>query len=459
MFFKQIVVEGLGCLSYCIGCPRVRKMVVVDPKRDIQDYLDIARDEGMHVTHIFDTHIHADHISGAHELQAATDAPILIHEDAEVGYEHESLRDGQVFTLGTAKIEVLHTPGHTPNGISLLVTDTGRSAEPEMVLTGDLLFVGDIGRPDLAGEDIIEEQARNLYTSLYEKLAGLPDYLEVYPAHGQGSLCGKSLSGKMSSTLGYERRANPMLNFPDFAAFKAEVTKEFPIRPKSFSHIIETNAAGPPLLSACHIDQPLTPDQFEAEMKDGAVVIDTRDAAAFSGAHIPGSINIGFEKQLANWVGMVVVPDADILIVVNTREDYERMTTELHRIGYDRILGYLSGGISAWLMSGRPTERLDQISAHQLDNVLDNGGPIIVDVRTRGEWNAGHIEGAHHIPLQCILDGNCPDVPHDKDIVVYCGSGYRSNIAGSELQRRGYSHVRSLAGGSFAWANAGMGLT
>ncbi|MDZ7596962.1 MAG: MBL fold metallo-hydrolase, partial [Desulfobacterales bacterium] len=383
MYFNQIAVPGLGCLSYVIGCPKAKAMAVVDPKRDIQDYLNIAREEGMQVTHVFNTHVHADHVSGDQELRYATGADIYIHESAPVKYRHKAITEGDVFEIGAAKIEVLHTPGHTPNAVSLLVTDRARSEEPQMILTGDLLFVGDIGRPDLPGNEILDEQVQNLYNSLYGKLGPFPDHLEVFPAHGEGSLCGRGMSAKKSSTLGYERRANPMLRFPDFASFKAEVMSAFPVRPKSFSHIIQTNLKGAPTLDACPMDKRLTPKQFEQMIADGATVIDARDSAAFGGFHIPGSINIGFEKQLANWVGMVVDPTAEIVLVVADHEDYDRMVTELHRIGYDLIFGYLSGGIMAWLMSGRAVDQLEQTSAQQLAARLAGNGMRVIAIRNR----------------------------------------------------------------------------
>ena len=458
MYFNQIAVPGLGCLSYAIGCPRAKAMAVIDPKRDVQDYLEIAREEGMQITHIINTHVHADHVSGDQELRLATGADIYIHESAPVEYKHKTLKEGDTFELGAAKIQVLHTPGHTPNSISLLVTDKARSEEPEMLLTGDLLFVGDIGRPDLPGAEILDEQVENLYKSLYVKLANYPDHLEVFPAHGEGSLCGRGMSAKKSSTLGYERRANPMLRFESFEAFKKEVMSAFPVRPKSFSHIIQTNIKGAATLDACPIDKSLTPKQFEEMMNDGAIVIDARDSAAFGGFHIPGSINIGFEKQLANWVGMVVEPNSEILLVVDDREDYDRMVTELHRIGYDLIFGYLSGGIMAWLMSGRPVEQLEQISPQQLSERLESSNIRVIDVRTPAEWNDSRIKWAEHLPLSDILAGKLPEADKDEEMVLQCGSGYRSNIGASILRQAGFSKAKSLAGGIFAWSNAGYQL-
>jgi hydroxyacylglutathione hydrolase len=459
MYFNQISVVGLGCQSYCIGCPAAKTMMVVDPKRDIQDYLEIAFQEGMNITHIINTHLHADHISGDQELSAATGADIYINDSVEINYPHKKIDHGDTLTLGAAKIEVLHTPGHTPNSICLVVTDTSRSSEPQMILTGDLLFVGDVGRPDLPGAEILDEQVENLYNSLYKTLANYPDHLEIYPAHGEGSLCGRGMSAKKSSTIGYERNANHMLRFNSFEEFKKDITSAFPARPKSFSHIIATNRKGADLLDACTMDKRLTPGQFQELMEDkGTLILDTRGSAAYGGFHIPGSINIGFEKQLANWVGMVIDPKSELLLVVDDREAYDRMSTELHRIGYDAIIGYLSGGINAWLMSGRPVEQLSQISPLQVQRLLGPNCPVIFDVRTPAEWNSAHIHQARHLPLTDILEGNIPDMDKNQEIILQCGSGYRSNIAASFFQEAGFTNLKSLAGGIFAWSNANLPL-
>ncbi len=455
MYFKQIQVTGLGCLSYVLGCPQAGTMIVVDPKRDIQDYLDISRDEGMRITHIIDTHVHADHVSGAHELASRTGAAICMHPDSPITFPFTPLPEGLILEAGNARLQVLYTPGHTPHAISLLVSDLARSEDPWLILTGDLLFVGDIGRPDLAGQEVLEEQVRNLYTSLFEKLGNLPDYLEVYPAHGAGSLCGKGMSPKINTSLGYERRHNPRLQYDSFESFAIATGNDFPVRPKSFTFIISTNKKGAPLLDRCPMERALSVADFENAMDQGAVIIDARESAAFGGAHIPGAFSIGFEKQLANWVGMVVPPEANILLVVHDRADYDAMRIELHRIGYDNILGYLSGGMQTWIYSGRPVERLEQVGATEFSQRIQAGNaPILLDVRTDPEWNQGHIEGAQHLAFTEILD-SCCSLPTDEEIVVYCGSGYRSNMAGSFMKRHGYTNVKSLAGGILAWGRAG----
>ncbi|MBG0775202.1 MAG: MBL fold metallo-hydrolase [Desulfovibrionaceae bacterium] len=457
MYFKQITVQGLGCLSYVLGCPAKGEMIVVDPKRDVADYLDIAREEGMRITRVIDTHTHADHVSGAHELRSITGCEICMHESTAADFPFTPLAEGDVVEAGAARLEVLHTPGHTPNSISLLVTDKARSEEPWMLLTGDLLFVGDVGRPDLVGDAVLEEQVKNLHTSLFTKLGRLPDHLEVFPAHGAGSLCGRGMSSKPNSTLGFERRANPAFRHPEFEDFRAFMTQSYPSRPKSFSHIIATNRAGAPLLDRCPVDKALTPEAFQKMMDGGAVVIDTRDVAAFGGFHIPGALNIGFEKQLANWVGMVVAPDSRILLVTENRAAYDAMGVELHRIGYDNIYGYLAGSMSAWLLSGRPVEKLAQLDVREVRAGLTKNAFALLDVRTAAEAQEGRIEGAEWMPLDKAISGGYAPDP-DRPVVVYCRSGYRANIVASHFQRQGHGEVLSMAGGVLAWTRAGYPL-
>ena len=457
MYFKQIVVEGMGCLSYLIGCPGAKAACVVDPKRDVQVYLDLARENGMQITHVFETHIHADHVSGNQELKSRTGAQICYMEDTPVTFDHLALSPGQVMEFGNARLEFLKTPGHTPHSMSILVSDLTRSQEPWMVLTGDCLFVGDIGRPDLAGAELIHEQIDNLYDSLYNKLGRLAQDLEVFPAHGQGSLCGKGMSAKSSSTIGFERRNNEVLSL-SAEAFSQRVNQGFPERPKSFAHIINANKTGVPLLDRCPMARDLSPAQVKAQMEKGAQVLDTRDTAAFGGVHIPGSINIGFASQTANWIGMVIDPTVPLILVVSDEGAYEEMGLHLHRIGYDNIVGYLYGGMAAWQEAGLDIGQLWQVSAQTLDEKLKaDRFDYLFDVRTPMEWESGHIDKAVHLPLTSLLK-HSPDVPKDKEVIVTCGVGYRGNIAASFLQSQGFEHVHSLAGGMAAWANSGRPL-
>ncbi len=457
MFFKQFVVEGMGCLSYLIGCPQKKVACVVDPKRDVGDYIELAFKNGMKITHVFETHIHADHISGNMEIRSRTGADIYFFENTPVKFEHKEVREGDVINLGSVRLEFLKTPGHTPHSMSILVTDRSRSEKPWFVLTGDCLFVGDVGRPDLAGEELIADQIRNLYDSLHNKLGKLPESMEVYPAHGEGSLCGKGMSSKPSSTIGFEKQNNPIFHL-SWDDFQKEFAKSFPERPKSFSHIIKTNISGPSLLERCPIKRDLSPKQFKEEMERGAIILDARDSASFGGVHIPKSINIGLANQTANWVGMVIDPDSEILLVVHDETSYEKMRTNLHRIGYDNIIGYLAGGISSWQEMGFPISRLHQISALELKRKIDTKSyNYLIDVRTSQEYASGHITGTENISITKLLE-NPPDISKDKEIIAICGSGYRGNIAASFLQAEGFKHVHSLAGGMKAWINAGYPL-
>ena len=456
MYFKQIAVEGMGCLSYLIGCPMAKKACVVDPKRDVQEYIDLARKNDMQITHVFETHVHADHVSGNMELKSRTGAKICFMEGSPVTFDHVAVKEGDVYAFGNAKLEMLKTPGHTPNAMSILVTDRSRGEDPWLVLTGDCMFVGDVGRPDLAGEELIDEQVDNLYQSLYRKLGKLPDSLEVFPAHGEGSLCGRGMSAKSSSTIGFEKRHNPVLSM-DEPAFKDTFTSSFPERPKSFTHIIATNKSGPPLLERCPISRDLSPNQVKTRIAAGAVVLDARDSSAFGGVHIPGSINIGLANQTANWIGMVIEPSAELVLVVTDENAYNTMSTHLHRIGYDNIAGYLYGGIAAWQEAGLPIRNLWQISAESLKEKLGGNRHRLIDVRTAAEWQGGHVKGARHLPLTELLKG-APDYSKHEEIIALCGTGYRGNIAASFLQGLGFSHVHSLAGGMKAWRNAGYAV-
>ena len=325
MFFKQFVVEGMGCLSYLIGCPQAGVACVVDPKRDVQDYLNVARKNGMKVTHIFETHVHADHVSGNMELRSRTGADIYFMGGNPVQFDHKLVKEGDRIELGNAALEFLRTPGHTPFAMSILVTDRSRSQDPWLVLTGDCMFVGDVGRPDLAGAELIDEQVKNLYNSLHNKLGNLSENTEVFPAHGEGSLCGKGMSAKSSSTIGFEKKNNPLLRL-SWEDFQTEFKQNFPERPKSFSHIISTNIDGPPLLDRCPVVRDLSPVQLKDEIERGATILDTRDAAAFGGVHIPSSINIGFANQTANWIGMVIEPESELVLIVTDEGAYENLS-------------------------------------------------------------------------------------------------------------------------------------
>jgi glyoxylase-like metal-dependent hydrolase (beta-lactamase superfamily II)/rhodanese-related sulfurtransferase len=449
MFFKQIKVEGLGCLSYVVGCPKDGRAFVVDPKRDIDDYLKIADENGLKITGVIDTHIHADHISGSQELKAQTGATIYVHENADVEYEHSTLKDGDQIEIGNVKIDVIYTPGHTPNAVTLAVTDKSRGDDPELLLTGDLLFVGSVGRPDLAGGELLDEQINNLHKSLHEKLGKFPDLVEIYPAHGEGSLCGSGMSAKPSSTLGYERKTNPFFKL-SFDDFKNELNRITPFRPKNFTHIITQNKKGASLLSSLQPVIKLKFTDLKKSLEKGNPLVDLRDTTSFGGAHIAGSINIGLTPKAGTWLGTVVDPENEIALLAYSKQDIDDEIIQFRRVGYDRIIGFFIG-LSDWIAKGEDTGFLPQLSIHGLNRVLKKySNHHVIDVRTDQEWNEGHIKGAIHLPLPKFIN-NGISLEKEDHISMICGSGYRSNIAASILKSKGFEHVYSVIGGMNAW--------
>ena len=450
MFFQQFKVEELGCLSYLIGCPASGEAVVVDPKRDYEDYIQTAEENGLKITAVIDTHVHADHVSGALELSRRTGARIYTGNEPEIEYEHAVLKEGDKLQFGNALLEIFETPGHTPYSISIFIRDLARGEAPVMVLTGDLLFVGSIGRPDLAGKELLDKQIENLYNSLYNKILKLPEYVEVYPAHGEGSLCGAGISAKPSSTIGYEKASNRLLNLT-FEEFKREVNSSFPHRPKNFSYIIMSNKKGAAFIKDLPKLKHFYVHEIEEFKKNGGILIDLREATTFGAAHIPGSINIGLAKNSATWLGNIIEPEKELLLIGNRFEDIEVAVKSFRRVGYDNIKGYLIT-INSWILSGKDTGFLPQISVHTLKYVKEKySNHNIIDVRSELEWSSGHIEGAINIPLEKFFDQDI-ELEFKEHISVICGSGYRSNIAGSILKAKGYKHVYSVIGGMLAWS-------
>lgn len=451
MLFQQFKVDGLGCFSYLLGCPAAGTACVVDPERHVGRYLQAAQQNGVRITHIFDTHLHADHITGSHELAALTGAKIHVHPGVEAGYPHQDMREGDRFRFGAAELEVIETFGHTPNSVSFAVTDHSRSKDVFALLTGDLLFVGDIGRPDLAGADLLEAQVRNLYDSLYVKLSRFPDWVEVYPAHGEGSLCGRGMSPKPVTTLGFERRNNPLLNNMPFERFHEIMTTGFQVRPDNFAVMVDKNRRGPASLAEAAPFNLLNVRQVEEALARGAKIVDTRVPSAFGAAHIRGSVNIGLTPLSVNWLGMVMPADTDLVIVADTPARAEEAAYLYRRAGYDRLIGYLGDGISGWAAQAKPLDHLPQLTPESLKVVFDKyPDHLVVDVRSDSEWNSGHIEQALHIPIGKIIAGNF-ELDKARHITVVCGSGYRGNIAGSILKSLGYPKVFSLIGGMTAW--------
>jgi len=364
---------------------------------------------------------------------------------------YEPVHEGQCFRFGAAELEVIETPGHTPNSITLVVTDHGRSEEVFALLTGDLLFVGDVGRPDLAGEDLLETQVRALYESLYRKLTRFPDWTEVYPAHGEGSLCGRGMSAKPMTTLGFERRNNPLLKGLPFEEFRRIMTASFQIRPPNFAAIVDKNRLGPKLLSELATFAELSIRQVENAVRQGARIVDTRSQTAFGAAFIPGSMNIGMMSSSVNWLDMVLDADNDIVVVADSATVAREAAHQFRRAGYDRLIGYMDDGITSWALQGKPLNHLPQLTPVSLRHVLSKyPDHVILDVRTDAEWQTGHIDQAIHMPISKLVKTGI-DLDKQRHITTVCRSGYRSNIAGSFIKSLGYDHVFSLIGGMTAW--------
>lgn len=457
MFFREVLNEDLSCASYLIADGG--EAVVVDPKWEIEEYLDIAEDNGFDIAHIVETHNHADHVSGRGRLAEATGATIHISKDAGVEYEHEPLSDGDEIHVGGARITAMATPGHRPEHVSLLVRDTTRSEEPWMLLSGDSLFVGDLARPDLAVE--AEEGARGIFRSL-GTLAELEDFVEVRPAHIGGSLCGgPGMSKKPDSTIGYERRFNPYLRIENKEEFVRTMTAEQAPQPPNFERIVELNRG--PLLRDAAAPEALLPRRVKRLVEeDGAVLIDGRDQREFDAAHVPGSINVTMNQSgVGTRAAWVVDPDAEVITTADGDEEALRMARMLEAVGFRNVKGYLAGGISTWRSTGLVTETTPALDVPALAGRLKAGEVTLLDVRSEAEWRAGHVEGSINVPYQRLRD-EIPDEVREADrpLAVACSGGIRSSIAASLLERAGVEDIEHVAdGGVPGLPKAGVELT
>ena len=453
MYFKQLVKEDLGCASYIVGCTTVGVCAVIDPRLDmVDDILTLAEAKGMQVTAVIETHNHADHVSGHGEIARRTGAEIYVHELADVAYPHWNLKDGDELRFGVAKLHVIHTPGHRPEHIALAVSDTSRGDDPWLVLTGDSLFIGDVARPDLAVPG--EQGASALYDSIFERLLKLEDGVEVYPAHVSGSLCGRGMNAKTSSTIGFERKHNPAIAPRSRAEFIQNMNENLPQRPPNMFTIVERNRA-----DYIHAEAPLDPRPldlrtFQREMARGALVVDTRSPQQFGEGHIPGAISVFLHgSAFPTRVGFVAPPESRLLLVVAHERDLVEATTELAVVGFDSVLGYLDGGMEAWREAELPLQSLGQITVGDLYTLRPD--LQVLDVRDPNEWQEGHIKGATHIPYYEI-EQRLQMLNPAQPMAVLCASGQRSTIACSLLQRHGFTELFNVVGGMEAWDEAGF---
>ena len=446
--FLRFYDEGLAQASFLIGCDRTREAVVVDPRRDASVYLDAARQHGLTLVAAIETHVHADFVSGAHEL-ASVGVRVICGPGSALHYDSHEATDGEKLPIGDVTLTVLHTPGHTPEHISILAEAPGK---PSRLFTGDFLFVGAVGRPDLLGTEQTKRLAHDLYASV-QRLSTLNDDIEVHPGHGSGSLCGAGIGKEPSSTIGLERRQNPMLQFSDEDAFVSAVLSDLPDTPPYFVRMKRINQEGAPLLGLVTGPRSvpaIKPAAAAALAADGALIIDLRSAEAFAAAHPYGALNLGYGSKVGYWAGWVLPPDEPMILLAPEPSEAQEAAAQLLRVGLDRIEGYVAGGFDAWKDAALPVATLSAISASQL-RMRESSEPLtIIDVRTPKEFRAGHIDGAINIPLGDLWS-RIAEVPRGAAIATMCEAGYRSSLAASILEREGLESIVNIQGGMSAF--------
>jgi len=452
MLLKHFFLGKIAHSSYLLAGKS--SCAVIDPQRDVDLYINQARELGVSITHILQTHLHADFISGHMDLARKTGATIYAPRSAECRFDHVPLAEGDIVEIEDMLLRVLETPGHTPEHVCYTVTDMARGDTPIGVFVGDVLFVGDVGRPDLF-PNMATQLAEQLYDSLHQKLLQLPDYCEVYPTHGAGSLCGRSMAAKWLTTIGYERRYNSALQL-DRADFVRSLTTDMPPAPDHFSRCSDINRAGPTLLADLPALEELRLEQFRRRMEDPqVVVVDVRSYTAFAGQHIPGSYHLDLNGNFPTFAGWVLPVDKDILLVADDYADAITATLWARRVGVDRIVGYLYGGMVAWATAGQRTGDVHLISAEDLhDRVSGTANMVLVDVRAPLEFRDGHIGGALNIPAP-DLRTRSSELDPDKPTFLVCSSGNRSSLGASILKQHGFREVYNLAGGMTGYSAAG----
>jgi hydroxyacylglutathione hydrolase len=451
MYFKQFYLACLAHASYLLGSEG--EAIVVDPQRDVEIYLHAAERNHLAIRHIFETHLHADFVSGHKELAARTGATIYVSARGGAAFPHVAVTDGFQVRAGKLTIKVLETPGHSPDSICLLVTDEEKSRDPWAVLTGDTLFLGDVGRPDLSKQHAAANLAGALYDSLHAKLLPLSDDVRVYPAHGAGSLCGRNMRADRWSTIGTERLTNYALQIPDRDEFVRQVTTNLPPHPDYFQQDKEINRRGASALAELPELPPLSPLELQSLLAGGATALDVRAGEQFAAAHVPGSLNIALSGQFAAWAGALLGLSSRPALIAENAEQLCEARVRLARVGIDGARGYLQGGIDVWKQAGLPLAGVQQISVETLHAWRCEKEFCTLDVRREPEWQAGHLPGATRIALD-DLKARLPQLTLSALIVVHCKSGYRSMIACSLLLRAGFENVVNVAGGFDAWRQA-----
>jgi len=457
MYFKQFYLGCLAHASYLIGSDG--EAAIVDPQRDVDEYITEAKAHGLKIKYVVETHLHADFVSGHQELAARTGAEIVFGDKAKAAFPHRAVSEDEEIKLGQVVLRFMETPGHTPEGICVLLIDTEVSNEPQKILTGDTLFIGDVGRPDLAGGKGYTPQvmAEMLYDSLHGKILKLPDAVEVYPAHGAGSMCGKNMSKETWSTIGEQRKFNYALKPMTKEQFVSMMTADLAEAPAYFPRDAEINRSGARGLSELSPPTPLTPQQVSDLQKQGRVLLDIRSAADFGTGHVPGSVNIGLGGQFAMWAGSLIPLSAAIVVIADTSAQVDESVVRLARVGIENVEGYLEGGVENWRSAGFPVDSIAQLSVNELKEKLAAIADLqVVDVRRPTEYGNGHVPRALNAPL-ANLDQIAAQLPFakDKPTAVICAGGYRSSAAASLLEKFGFTNLLNVSGGTGAWINAG----
>ncbi len=458
LVFKTIQTAGIAELSYLIGDDDEGVAAVFDPRPDVEVYVEMAREEKVSITHIFETHIHADLVSGSRELCARVDsAKIYVSHEGGASYEfaHEKVEEGDHFTFGDLVITAKHTPGHTPEHLSYLMAESDHPEMPWGVLTGDSLFVSSAGRPDLLGAEHTQDLAEQQFHTLRDFYLKLPDHVMIYPNHGAGSPCGADIGDRLSSTIGYERKFNQFLQFTDVKSFTDHAMATAPPMPTYYPLMKKINAKGPEILGNLPRVPGLPPNAFaEAIEKKAGALVDTRTMLAFGGGHIAGALNLGGSPILSIWAGWMLDPAQPILLVLESEEHLEEMLRFFIRTGYTQFAGYLVGGMRAWDAAGFSNEEIGQMTVHELNEKAST--LQIVDVRSPREWKKGHVPGAHHVFLPELRHGADHGLDPKMPTAVYCASGYRASIASSILKRSGFENLWNVPGSWEAWTRCGF---
>lgn len=463
MILETIETTGIAQLSYLLGDEDAGACVVIDPRRDVDVYLRLARRHGVRIDRVLETHVHADFVCGSRELSARTGAPILVGATGRYGFDHTPLEDGDEIRVGSLVLRALHTPGHSPEHLCYAVRDADGPGEPWAVFTGDALFAGSVGRPDLAAGHDPEDLAAQLYRSIHEVMLPLGDGVLVYPGHGAGSPCGADIGERKVTSIGYERRHSDKLGISDEDEFVEAVLDGLPEEPTYYSRMKKVNAEGSEARGGPAWLRPMGPAAFgEAASGDGAVVVDTRGIEAFGAAHLEGSVNIALRESFAVWAGWILPPDQRVLLVTERAGDVQTAQRHLFRIGLDDVGGYLRGGMRGWIEAGHEYARREDLSIHELRDLERTGARALqlLDVRSDSEWREGHIPGARHVYAPYLLDVDeaVEDLDRQRPVVVYCGTGYRASLAASLLARQGFEQVHNVPGSITAWRAAGYPL-